>query len=179
MNESASSATPETEFSISRTFDAPLRLVWDVCTQADQLAKWWGPKGFIMRACELDFRLGGMFHYGMEAPPGSPMAGGVMWGKFVYREIIKPRLIIFVSSFSDEHGGITRHPMMPSFPAEVLNEETFTEEGGKTTIHLRGHPINASEAEMKIFRDMFPSMRQGFGGTFDQLTEYLQTLREL
>jgi uncharacterized protein YndB with AHSA1/START domain len=167
-------ALADIEFNISRVFDAPRDLVWRACTEAEQLAKWWGPKGFTMRTSKLDFRPGGMFHYAMEAPAGSPMAGGVMWGRFVYHEIVKPERIVFVNSFSDEKGGVTRHPAMPTFPAEIRNVETFTEQDGKTTISLRGRPVNASEAEMKIFRDMFPSMRQGFGGTFDQLAEYLK-----
>ena len=50
---------------------------------------------------------------------------------------------------------------------------TLTEQGGKTTISLRGGPINATEEERKIFAGMADSMRQGFGGTFDKLDEYL------
>jgi uncharacterized protein YndB with AHSA1/START domain len=50
---------------------------------------------------------------------------------------------------------------------------TLSEQGGKTTLTLRGAPINATEEERKTFAGMFDSMRQGFGGTFDQLDDYL------
>jgi hypothetical protein len=33
-----------------------------------------------------------------------------MWGKFVFREITPPERMVFIDSFSDEAGGITRHP---------------------------------------------------------------------
>ncbi len=50
---------------------------------------------------------------------------------------------------------------------------TFTEQGGKTTLMLRALPINATEEEYKTFVSMIDSMRQGFGGTFDALADYL------
>jgi uncharacterized protein YndB with AHSA1/START domain len=50
---------------------------------------------------------------------------------------------------------------------------TLTEKDGKTTLTLRGGPINATDEERKTFVSMFDSMRQGFGGTFDQLAAYL------
>ena len=58
-------------------------------------------------------------------------------------------------------------------PLEVLSVVTFTEEAGKTTISLQGHPINATEEERKTFESSFHLMQQGFKGTFDQLGEYL------
>jgi uncharacterized protein YndB with AHSA1/START domain len=178
MSKEYSPDTPiEIEFTISRVFDAPREMVWRACTEPDQLAQWWGPKGFKMRSCKLDLRPGGMFHYGMEAPAGSPMGGGIMWGKFVYREIVRPERLVFTNSFSDENGGTTRHPMSATWPLEVLNIETFTETAGKTTVLLCGTPFNASEAERKTFRDATKSMEQGFTGTFNQLDEYLARLK--
>ncbi len=68
-------------FKISRTLDAPLSLVWEVYSQKEHLAKWWGPRGFEWVSGRLDFRPGGIFHYGVKAPTGH-----MMWGKFNYRE---------------------------------------------------------------------------------------------
>ena len=50
---------------------------------------------------------------------------------------------------------------------------TFEESAGKTTVTLRGLPINATEQECRTFKDGHKSMQQGFGGTIDQLTAYL------
>ncbi|WP_189020095.1 hypothetical protein [Paenibacillus marchantiophytorum] len=41
---------------------------------------------------------------------------------------------------------------------------------------LRGGPINTTEEENQFFTGMLDSMRQGFGGTFDQLDDYLATI---
>lgn len=156
-----------TDFVISRTFNASKERVWHAFTNAEALAKWWGPKGFDIKVHALDVRPGGTFHYSMETP------NNVMWGKFVYREIEPMDRMVYVSSFSDESGGVTRAPFNIPFPLEVLNHLTFTEQDGKTTIELRGGPINASQEEIDTFAGMHESMRGGFGGTFDQLDAYL------
>jgi hypothetical protein len=55
----------------------------------------------------------------------------------------------------------------------VLNTLTLMAQGGKTTLTLRGNPINATAEEVAMYISMFDSMRQGFGGTFDKLAEHL------
>jgi uncharacterized protein YndB with AHSA1/START domain len=160
------------EFTISRVFNAPLDLVWKANTEAKHMAQWWGPKGFKMLSSKLDLKPGGMFHYGMESPDGHQM-----WGKMVYREIVPKTKLVFVVSFSDEKGGFSRHPLAPTWPLEVLNTMTFSEENGKTTMTIKGHPINSSEEENKIYFSSFEGMNQGFKGTFDQLEEYLSKIK--
>ncbi len=163
------SAAPEAgTFVVAREFNAPRELVWKAWTEADRLREWWGPKGFEMVSLTLDLRPGGSFHYAMRSPEGH-----VMWGKFVYREVAAPERIVLVNSFSDEKGGLTRHPGSPTWPLEVLSTLTLTEHDGRTTLQMQGHPINASEEEKATFVAGFDSMRQGFGGTFDQLADHL------
>jgi uncharacterized protein YndB with AHSA1/START domain len=99
--------------------------------------------------------------------------GHDMWGRFIYREVGAPEKLVYVSSFSDPNGGITRAPFKDTFPLEVLNVLTLSESGGKTTMTLHGHPLDAGEAERKTYLDMFGSMQQGFSGTFEQLDAYL------
>jgi uncharacterized protein YndB with AHSA1/START domain len=175
MNFAGSSSVTTTiktdELVITRVFDAPRDRVWKAWTEADRLEHWWGPKGCKLRVVKLDLRPGGMFHYAMEFQPGNPM-----YGRFIYREIAAPERLVFVTSFSDENGGITRPPfpqIRDTFPPEILNTVTFAEAGGKTTVTLRGGPIDPTEAEMQTYAGMFDSMRQGFGGTFEQLDAYL------
>jgi uncharacterized protein YndB with AHSA1/START domain len=169
--ENGGAETQGREFIISRTFDAPRELVFKALTETERLAHWWGPKGFTMEVSTLDLRPGGVFHYSMKSPDGF-----VMWGKFVYREIVAPEKIVFVNSFSNEEGGLTRHPLSPTWPIEVLNTLTLIEQDGKTTMSIRGGPINASEEEVRTFESGFDSMTQGFSGTFDQLVEYLASI---
>jgi len=157
------------EFVISRTFDAPRELVWKAYSEAERLAEWWGPKGCKLIVGSLDFRPGGIFHYGMEWQPGK-----VMWGRFVYREIVRPEKLVFVSSFSDENKGVTRAPFNEHWPLEVLNVMALEDVGGKTKITLNGGPVNPTEDERKAWEGHFDSMNQGFSGTFDKLDAYLE-----
>jgi uncharacterized protein YndB with AHSA1/START domain len=159
------------EFSLTRTFDAPRKLVWEAFTRAEALAQWWGPKGADIKVVTLDLRPGGTFHYSMEFQPGHPM-----YGRFTYYEIVAPERLVYVSSFADENGEIARAPfpqLRDTWPLEILNTVRFTEDRGRTTLSLRGHPINATEAEVKTFVGMFEGMQHGFGGTFDKLDTYL------
>jgi uncharacterized protein YndB with AHSA1/START domain len=161
------------EFVIERVFDASRELVWKAWTESERMAQWWGPKGFQMRVARLDLRPGGIFHYSMRSPDGKDL-----WGKFTYREVVAPERLVFIVSFSDEKGGVSRHWLSPKWPLEVLNTVTFTEQGGKTTVRLSGFPINAIEEERKTFEGGFQSMQQGFKGTLDQLDEYLSHAKE-
>jgi uncharacterized protein YndB with AHSA1/START domain len=156
------------EFVVTRTFDAPRDLVWKAWTDAGHLVRWFGPKGFTTSAARFELRPGGTFHYRMQSPDGREM-----WGKWVFREIAAPGRLVYVSSFSDEAGNTARAPFSDTWPLEVLSTVTFDERDGKTTITLRGVPLDAIDAERKTFEDMFGSMRQGWAGTLDQLAAHL------
>ncbi len=172
-NKPAASNSANQDFVITRTFNAPRELVFKAWTQRDRLMQWFGPKGFTMTTATLDFRPGGIFHYCLRSPDGKEM-----WGKFVYREIVPPEKIVLVNSFSDAAGNLTRHPMSPTWPREMLSTTTFTEHDGKTTITLRWSPLNATEAEQKTFDGARDGMTMGWTGTFEQLTEYLANTKE-
>ncbi|WJQ81603.1 SRPBCC family protein [Brevibacillus brevis] len=104
----------------------------------------------------------------MQAPDGSQM-----WGKFVYQEIKAPEKIVWINCFSDEAGNIVRSPFSELIPLEIRNEVTLSDNNGATEITLCSQAINATEEERSFFEGMFESMKQGFGGTFDQLEQYL------
>jgi len=164
---------PGIPFVTSRVFDAPRQLVWQAWTDIEHLKRWFGPKGFTMPVAFLDFRPGGIFHYGMKSP-----SGDMMWGKWTFREIVAPEKLVVIVSFSDEKRGVTRHPMAPAWPLETLSTTTFSEAAGKTTVRLEWAPHNATAAEMKLFGDSHASMTQGWGGTMDQLSAYLTGLKQ-
>jgi uncharacterized protein YndB with AHSA1/START domain len=156
------------DFVITRIFDAPRPLVWNAWTDAERLAKWWGPKGCTLRVITLDMRPGGIFHYAMEFQPGQ-----AMYGRFVYGNIVAPETFSFVSSFADEAGNVIRAPFSATWPLEVRNTITLTDKGDRTELTLRGGPIDPTDAEYETFLGMFASMQQGWGGTFDKLDELL------
>jgi uncharacterized protein YndB with AHSA1/START domain len=160
-------------FVISRTFDAPRELLFKAFTEVERLTHWWGPKGFKVIASTMDLRPGGQYHYGLQAPDGS-----AMWGKFVYREVAAPERIVFVNSFSDERGGITRHPLNPEWPLEMLSMFLFEDAGsGCTKVTISWIPINESNAERKTFDEGRGSMTQGWTGTLEHLEHYLAGLK--
>jgi uncharacterized glyoxalase superfamily protein PhnB/uncharacterized protein YndB with AHSA1/START domain len=155
-------------FVISRVFDAPRDLVWKAWTDPVRLRQWWGPKGVSVLSANLDLRPGGVFHYGLRTPTGDEM-----WGKFVYREIVEPERLVFVVSFSDKDGGVTRHPFVPNWPMETLSTVTFEERDGKTRLTVQWRPHQATEIERKTFDEGHASMQQGWTGTLDQFAAYL------
>ena len=160
---------PGREFVISRVFDAPRDLVWKCFTDPEHMKQWWGPKGASIVQSKIDLRPGGTYHYAMKVAEGP-----VMWGKMLYREIVPKEKLVFINSFSDEKGGVARHPMAPTWPLEMLSTFTFDEEpGGKTKVTIRWAAYNASEEERKTFDTSHDSMRMGWGGTMEQLAAYL------
>jgi uncharacterized protein YndB with AHSA1/START domain len=161
-------ALAKREFVIARTFDAPRDIVWKAWTEPERMARWFGPRGVKIFHSKNDLRPGGTYHFGMQTPDG-----GTMWGKWVYREVLKPERLVFVNSFSDEKGGVTRHPMHAAWPLEMLSTVTFVERNGKTTVTVHGSALNASESEQATFDTNHDSMRQGWTGTFDALESYL------
>lgn len=161
---------PSPPFVISRTFDAPRDVVWKAWTERDRLTKWFGPRGFVTEYARLDFRPGGIYLYKLKAPDGKDM-----WGKFSYREITPPRRLVWVNSFSDESANVTRHPLHEEWPLEMLTTVTFEENAGKTTVTVNFRALNPSDRERHTFDSNHDSMRMGWGGTLDQLEQYLRT----
>jgi uncharacterized protein YndB with AHSA1/START domain len=160
-------------FVISRVFDAPRELVFKAFTEPEHMKNWWGPKGFKVIAQSMDLRPGGMYHYGLQAPDGN-----TMWGRFIYREIAAPERIVFVSSFSDERGGLTRHPMSPDWPVEMLSTFLFEDLGDdRTKFMVIWAPINETDKERETFEKGRPSMTGGWTGTMEQLEKYLAEVK--
>jgi uncharacterized protein YndB with AHSA1/START domain len=159
---------PQT-FVLSRRFDAPRETVFRAWTEREQLMQWFGPKGFETFSCSVDLRPGGLMHYGLRAKNGMEM-----WGRWLFREIVPPRQLSYVSSFSDPDGAVTRAPFLEGrFPLEIFSSVIFEESDGGTLVTIYAVPVNATEDERAAFDELNASMQQGWGGTFDQLAAYL------
>ena len=156
-------------FVISREFDAPRERVWQAWTEPERLQQWFSPRGFSVVAAKLDLRAGGTYHYGMRMADGKEM-----WGKWLIREVKRPERLVFINTFSDPQGGLTRHPFAPEWPAKMLSTITFEPKGRGTLLTIQWEPIEASEAELRTFDSGRPSMTQGWSGTFENLTDYLK-----
>ncbi|HYO74826.1 MAG TPA: SRPBCC family protein [Thermoanaerobaculia bacterium] len=156
-------------FAITRTFDAPRELVFRVWTDCQHLARWWGPRGVTIEHCTNDLRRGGLFHYSMRTANGT-----LMWGRWLYREIAPPSRLVFVNSFSDETGRVTRPPFDDDWPLEMVATITFDEHDGRTTVTIETVPIDSSDAQSTVFANSHDSMQGGWSGTLDQLGDYLE-----
>lgn len=158
------------DFVISRVLDAPRDLVWKAFSDGARMKDWWGPKGFTVDVSNMDSREGGTFHYLLKSPTGEPM-----WGKFRYQKIVPGARMEMISGFSDAAGGITRHPMAPTWPLEMYSIFTFEDEpGGKTKLTVTWRPLDATPEEQAAFDAGRDSMRGGWGGTLDKLVAYLK-----
>ena len=58
------------EIRLTRVYDAPVHAVWDAWTIPEQVAKWWGPRGFTLSTYSKDLRDGGHWRYPMHGPDG-------------------------------------------------------------------------------------------------------------
>ncbi|MFP5247504.1 MAG: SRPBCC family protein [Thermoanaerobaculia bacterium] len=157
---------------MSRTLDAPRDLVWRAWTEREHLLHWWGPKGFAVMSCTNDLRPGGVMHYGMRGPGDAEM-----WGRWVYREIVPPSKLSFVVSFSDPDGNVTRAPFSEKWPLGMLTTITLEEIDGRTVVVVHSEAIDATDAEVAMFKSFRGSMKMGWTGTLEQLEAHLSEVR--
>lgn len=155
-------------FVIRRAYDVPRDFMFRMWTEPKHLAQWWGPKGCVIEDCSNDLQPGGLMHWSMRIPSGE-----LWWGRWLYREVVEPERLVFVSSFSNAERGVTRHPLGPEWPLQLLATITFDERDGGTLVTVHWAPYDASEAERAVFDANHDSMNGGWTGTFDSLSEYL------
>lgn len=155
-------------FIISRTFDGPRDLFFELWTRSEHLAHWWGPKGSKVSSFTNDLRPGGVMHYALRMPDGMEL-----WGRWVYREIVPPERLAFINSFADREGNLQQNPWDESWPAEMLTVVTFDERDGRTKVTVESQAIDASDVQRRTFAENHGSMEQGWGGSFEQLADYV------
>lgn len=145
------------ELYISRIYDAPVQAVWDAWTDPAQVAKWWGPRGFILTTHSKDLRVGGTWVYTMHGPDGTDYPNIT-----TYHEVEPGKKLVY------DHGASEGKP--PLFRVTV----TFTEKSGKTFMEMTMALATAeAAAETKKF-----IRKAGGNATWDRLAEYLGEQRE-
>lgn len=154
---------------LERVFDAPRDLVFKMFKEPEHLMRWWGPRGWELPVCNVDFRPGGVWHYCMKCVDQNhgEYYGMESWGKAVYKEIIEPEKLVYTDYFCDAEGN--ENESMPS--TEVTLQ--FIDLGGKTKLVSRGEYV--SEEALKTVMDM--GMLQGITETWDRLEERLDEVR--
>ena len=157
------------KFVINRTFDAARDIVFAMWTDPLHIAKWLPPQGFSMNFLHVDIRPGGGSFYSMSN------GAMTMYGRAKYIEIVPPQRFVYTQQFSDEHGGISRHPMAPVWPETMLTTVEFAEEGpASTRVTVTWEPYgSASEEEISVFAKAREGMTMGWTGSFDKLENIL------
>ncbi|MFC4456181.1 SRPBCC domain-containing protein [Deinococcus sonorensis] len=169
MTTSTSSITSRveagTDLILERVFHAPRALVFEAFTRAEHLRQWWGPRGWTLPVCDVDFREGGRWHYCMRCidPDQGSFFGMESWGLAVYETIDAPNSIVYTDYFSDADQNINAE--MPATRSTL----TFEDVAGGTRVVTRAS--YASEAALNTVLEM--GMLQGISETWDRLAEYL------
>lgn len=141
------------EIYITRIYDAPVKAVWDAWTDPDQVAQWWGPRGFTLTTHSKDLRAGGTWAYTMHGPDGKD------WPNVTYyHEVVEHSLLVY------DHGATEDTP--PLFRVRVK----FTDLKGKTKMEMSMALKTEEEAKQtkKFIKEA------GGNSTWDRLAEYLE-----
>jgi len=160
------------EFTITRIFNAPQDQMFKLWTEAEHLANWYGPKGFKVTKTSMDARPGGVFHFAF-APPN----GDEIWARLTFSEVSPNDRLMWVQSFSDESGEICRFPLVADWPLEMQTTVTFhPEDEGRTRVSICTVPHNANDVEIQVFVDEMPGMNAGWTGSFEKLDDYIASI---
>ncbi|WP_042159548.1 SRPBCC domain-containing protein [Paenibacillus gorillae] len=154
---------------MEREFDAPRELVYDAYTQAEHLKHWWGPRGWELSYCTVDFRPGGVWHYCMKCVDENQgdFFGFESWGKGVYKEIDAPESFTYQDFFSDAEGNETE-----GMPSSIVALSFEPLEGNRTRMVSRAK----YESEDQLNKVLEMGMEPGIAQTLDRFEEYLLTL---
>ena len=142
------------EVVLTRVFDAPRHLVFDALTKPELVKRWFGPHGWTLVVCEIDFRVGGAWRYVLEGPDGRSMGMG---GE--YREIVPGERTVHTEAFDD-------------YPGDSVVTVVLTEHEGRTT--LTGTVLYESQEVRDAVIES--GMEHGAAETYDRLAELLPTL---
>lgn len=147
--ESHGAAAAAEEIVATRVFDAEPGRVFDMWTDAEHLANWWGPRGFSITTREFDARPGGVWDFVMHGPDGADYKN-----RIVYVEVARPERIVY------------EHVSGPKFLARA----TFVDLGGRTEVQVRMR-FETVELRDRVATEF--GAVEGLGQTLDRLGELL------
>ena len=142
--------TSDRELVVTRTFDAPARLVFEAWTRPELFQRWWVPKsmGMTLLTCEMDVRVGGGYRLVFDGGAAPPMA---FFGR--YLEVDPPSRFVWTNDESGDQGAVTT--------------VTFEEQDGRTLLVL--HERYPSKEAMEAAQ----GAEEGLPEQFSQLDELL------
>jgi len=153
QNRTAVERKSDRELVVTRTFNAPPRIVFKAWSQADLFQQWWMPKsatGVSLVSCDMDVRTGGKYRLEFGTGGSETMA---FYGK--YLEVVPDERIVWTNDEGEE-GAVTT--------------VTFEDQGGKTLVRLHEAYPTAEALE-----EALAGSAKGLPEQFDQLAELLAT----
>lgn len=140
----------DTEIEITRSFEAPARLVFDAWTKPEHLVRWFGARGWTLEVDELDLRPGGRWRYVMRNQDGAMMA---MHG--TYMEVSPPHRLVTTESFEAEE--------FENMGGETVNTLTLEESGNVTTLRQVTRYQSREQRDSALASPMEEGIEQSFG----------------
>jgi len=143
----------ERELVVTRTFNAPARIVFEAWTKPELFKRWWVPKsaGVFLLSCEMDVRVGGRYRLTFRSDGPEPVA---FFG--TYTEVAPHARLAWTNEEGGDGGGVTT--------------VTFEEKEGKTLLVM--HELHPSKEALDAALGSYDGMPE----TLDQLDEVLVTL---
>ena len=148
---------------ITQEHRAPRNIVFKAFSEAEHLRRWWGPKGWDMPVCEVDFRPGGEWVYAIENDDGE-----IHWAKAVYQEIVPNEKIVFLANFIDGN-----RKVLDELPEQKMTI-TFDEQDEKTFLTILVEYSSAKDKEQHVEMGFIQGFSQALGqfaGLVNQLTK--------
>ena len=139
---------------IMRILPAARPVAFAAFSEADQLARWWGPDGFTTLGLEFDPRIGDSYRIEMQPPEGDPF---FLAGRF--HEVDAPASLSFTFAWEDPDPD----------DIETVVELDFDERGDSTDVQLTQGPFK-TEPRRQLHRD-------GWTESFDKLERLLAAQR--
>lgn len=149
-------AQGERDIVMTRTFNAPRRLVWEAYTKPELLKRWLlGPDGWYFIQCDVDLRVGGKYRYVWKNDEKNQTLG--LGGE--YREVSAPGKLVCTEQFDD-------------FPGEAVSTLELAEHNGVTTL------INTVRSPSREARDgmLQTGMEKGVARSYERLDDVLATM---
>ncbi|HSO36008.1 MAG TPA: SRPBCC family protein [Labilithrix sp.] len=147
----------ERELVVTRTFNAPARIVFDAWTKPELLKRWWAPKSFpiSMISCEADVRVGGSYRFVFVAngDASNPMA---FFGKYI--DVVPSSRLVWTNEEGEDGGTVTT--------------VTFEEKNGKTLLVM--HDLYPSKEALDAA--VASGSTSGTCEQFEQLDEHLASV---
>jgi len=144
----------ERELVVTRTFNAPARIVFEAWTKPELFKQWWAPKsmGMFLRSCEMDVRVGGRYRLVFGHDSSNP---DEFFGRYI--EVTPYSRLVWTNDEGGDGGPVTT--------------VTFEEKGGKTLLVM--HELYPSKEALDAAGT---GAADAMGETFEQLDELLVTL---